>query len=124
MTLDWLAVLPLPPGLLPRSLPSPRRRHLHLPNPQSMNLFVQAPDYGRLTSMHFYAWKKGLKTGMYYLRTRPAADAIPFTIDPASSFSGTGKGDKGKGGGDGVFMAAAFAKEREILGDVCMSCQG
>ena len=39
------------------------------------------PNYGKLTSMHFYGWKKGLKTGMYYLRTRPAVDAIKFTVD-------------------------------------------
>lgn len=48
---------------------------------QSMNLFVQQPNYGKLTSMHFYAWKKGLKTGMYYLRTKAAVDAIKFTVD-------------------------------------------
>ncbi|RCH87499.1 Ribonucleoside-diphosphate reductase large subunit, partial [Rhizopus stolonifer] len=48
---------------------------------QSMNLFTAEPNYGKLTSMHFYAWKKGLKTGMYYLRTRPAVDAIKFTVD-------------------------------------------
>jgi len=48
---------------------------------QSFNLFVAQPDTARLTSMHFYAWKKGLKTGMYYLRTRPAAEAIKFTVD-------------------------------------------
>jgi ribonucleoside-diphosphate reductase subunit M1 len=39
------------------------------------------PTTARLTSMHFYAWKRGLKTGMYYLRTRPKADAIQFTVD-------------------------------------------
>lgn len=39
------------------------------------------PNYGKLTSMHFYGWKRGLKTGMYYLRSRPAADAIKFTVD-------------------------------------------
>ena len=39
------------------------------------------PNYGKLTSMHFYAWKKGLKTGMYYLRTKAATDAIKFTVD-------------------------------------------
>ena len=38
-------------------------------------------EFGKLTSMHFYAWKKGLKTGMYYLRTKGAADAIKFTLD-------------------------------------------
>lgn len=43
---------------------------------QSMNLFVAEPTYGKLSSMHFYSWKRGLKTGMYYLRSRPAVDAI------------------------------------------------
>eukprot|EP01119_Soliformovum_irregulare_P025139 TRINITY_DN9225_c0_g1_i2.p1 TRINITY_DN9225_c0_g1~~TRINITY_DN9225_c0_g1_i2.p1 ORF type:complete len:835 (+),score=270.54 TRINITY_DN9225_c0_g1_i2:34-2538(+) len=47
---------------------------------QSFNVFVSEPTLPRLTSMHFYAWKKGLKTGMYYLRTRPAADPIKFTV--------------------------------------------
>ena len=48
---------------------------------QSLNVFVAEPSFGKLTSLHFYCWKKGLKTGMYYLRTRPAADAIKFTVD-------------------------------------------
>ena len=48
---------------------------------QSLNLFIDQANFGKLTSMHFYAWKKGLKTGMYYLRTRAAADAIKFTVD-------------------------------------------
>ncbi|EKX38227.1 hypothetical protein GUITHDRAFT_158515 [Guillardia theta CCMP2712] len=48
---------------------------------QSLNLFLEAPDTAKLTSMHFYAWRKGLKTGVYYLRTRAAADAIKFTLD-------------------------------------------
>ncbi|KAH7906714.1 ribonucleotide reductase [Hygrophoropsis aurantiaca] len=48
---------------------------------QSLNIHLQSPTLGQLTSMHFYGWKKGLKTGMYYLRTRPAAQAIQFTID-------------------------------------------
>ena len=48
---------------------------------QSLNVHLQAPTLGQLTSMHFYGWKKGLKTGMYYLRTRPAASAIQFTVD-------------------------------------------
>ncbi|ROT47460.1 ribonucleoside-diphosphate reductase subunit alpha [Candidatus Cardinium hertigii] len=47
---------------------------------QSLNLYVKDATMGKLTSMHFYAWKKGLKTGMYYLRTKAAADAIKFTI--------------------------------------------
>mmetsp|Transcript_989 Transcript_989/g.1566 ORF Transcript_989/g.1566 Transcript_989/m.1566 type:complete len:856 (-) Transcript_989:924-3491(-) len=48
---------------------------------QSFNVFMPDPNFGKLTSLHFYAWKKGLKTGMYYLRTRAAADAIKFTVD-------------------------------------------
>jgi ribonucleoside-diphosphate reductase alpha chain len=49
---------------------------------QSLNLFVAEPNYAKLTSMHFYAWKKGLKTGLYYLRTRAPVMAQKFTIDP------------------------------------------
>jgi len=48
---------------------------------QSMNIFMQDPNFGKLTSMHFYAWKKGLKTGMYYLRSQAATAAIKFTLD-------------------------------------------
>ncbi|KAF9048000.1 ribonucleotide reductase alpha subunit [Hymenopellis radicata] len=48
---------------------------------QSLNVHLQAPTLGQLTSMHFYGWKKGLKMGMYYLRTRPAAQAIQVTVD-------------------------------------------
>jgi ribonucleoside-diphosphate reductase alpha chain len=48
---------------------------------QSMNIFMQDPNFGKLTSMHFYAWKKGLKTGMYYLRSQAASAAIKFTLD-------------------------------------------
>jgi len=49
---------------------------------QSMNLFVSEPSYGKLSSMHVFAWKSGLKTGMYYLRTKPKANAQKFTLDP------------------------------------------
>jgi len=48
---------------------------------QSLNIHIAEPSYGKLTSMHFYAWKLGLKTGMYYLRSKPAASAIKFTVD-------------------------------------------
>ena len=51
---------------------------------QSLNIHIPDPNFGKLTSMHFYAWKKGLKTGMYYLRTKPATDAIKFTVDKAA----------------------------------------
>ena len=49
---------------------------------QSLNLFVADPTYAKLTSMHFYAWKQGLKTGCYYLRTKTPVTAQKFTVDP------------------------------------------
>uniref|UniRef100_H3D2J8 Ribonucleoside-diphosphate reductase n=1 Tax=Tetraodon nigroviridis TaxID=99883 RepID=H3D2J8_TETNG len=48
---------------------------------QSLNIHIAEPNYGKLTSMHFYGWKLGLKTGMYYLRTKPAANPIQFTLN-------------------------------------------
>jgi ribonucleoside-diphosphate reductase alpha chain len=51
---------------------------------QSLNVHLTDPNFGKLTSMHFYAWKKGLKTGMYYLRSTAAADAIKFTLDKSA----------------------------------------
>jgi ribonucleoside-diphosphate reductase alpha chain len=48
---------------------------------QSLNIFMENANFGKLTSMHFYGWEKGLKTGMYYLRTKAATDAIKFTIE-------------------------------------------
>ncbi|MGL1886032.1 MAG: ribonucleoside-diphosphate reductase subunit alpha [Reichenbachiella sp.] len=52
---------------------------------QSLNIHLQEPNFGKMTSMHFYAWEKGLKTGMYYLRTKAAADAIKFTVKKESN---------------------------------------
>ena len=49
---------------------------------QSLNLFVESPNFKILSSMHFYGWQRGLKTGMYYLRTRPSSKAMQFTIEP------------------------------------------
>jgi len=46
-----------------------------------LNLFVETPSASKLTSMHFYAWKAGLKTGMYYLRTQAASQAVQFTVE-------------------------------------------
>ena len=48
---------------------------------QSLNVFMENANFGKLSSMHFYAWERGLKTGMYYLRTKAATDAIKFTVD-------------------------------------------
>ena len=55
---------------------------------QSLNVHIQEPNFGKLTSMHFHAWKAGLKTGMYYLRTKAAASAIQFTVDKAAAAQG------------------------------------
>ncbi|MCX6190816.1 MAG: ribonucleoside-diphosphate reductase subunit alpha [Flavobacteriia bacterium] len=52
---------------------------------QSLNIFMENANFGKLTSMHFYGWEKGLKTGMYYLRTKAATDAIKFTVDQVIS---------------------------------------
>lgn len=48
---------------------------------QSLNIHLSDPNFSKITSMHFYAWRMGLKTGMYYLRSRPAVDAIKFTLN-------------------------------------------
>ena len=76
---------------------------------QSFNVFVQDPNYGKLSSMHFYGWKKGLKTGMYYLRSKAAVDAIKFTVDQ-QSLRRKSEADKGK-------EAATPAEPEE-----CLSC--
>ena len=60
-----------------------RQRGYFIDQSQSLNLFMEGATMAKLTSMHFYAWKSGLKTGMYYLRTKSAVDAIKFTLDKA-----------------------------------------
>jgi ribonucleoside-diphosphate reductase alpha chain len=65
---------------------------------QSLNLSMENPTYAKLTSMHFYAWKSGLKTGIYYLRTKAKARPIQFTLDPT--------------------------KYSNKNNEVCLSCQG
>ncbi len=95
--------------------------------------------------MHFYAWKKGLKTGMYYLRTKPAASAIQFTVDKQPVLKKRRKKgpSEGVGGeGRGPMTAASMGEEEEevndedddedgeggdvsaCVDDVCLSCQG
>ncbi len=58
-----------------------RQRGYFIDQSQSLNLFMEGATMAKFTSMHFYAWKSGLKTGMYYLRTKSAVDAIKFTLD-------------------------------------------
>ena len=62
-----------------------RHRGYFIDQSQSLNLFMENANYSKLTSMHFYAWKSGLKTGMYYLRTKSAVDAIKFTLSKDSA---------------------------------------
>jgi ribonucleoside-diphosphate reductase alpha chain len=59
-----------------------RDRGVFVDQMQSMNLFMSNPNYKKLTSMHFYAWKKGLKTGIYYLRSKSSSSAGKFSVDP------------------------------------------
>jgi ribonucleoside-diphosphate reductase alpha chain len=59
-------------------------RGVYICQSQSMNLFVADPDYAKLTSMHFYAWNKGLKTGIYYLRTKAPVAAQQFTVEASA----------------------------------------
>ena len=90
---------------------------------QSLNVYLADPSYGKLTSLHFYTWKKGLKTGMYYMRSRPAAEAIKFTVDVERLLSSTGfntktpaellEGDENNDGNTG-------RKEEEG----CVACSG
>ena len=64
---------------------------------QSLNIHMEAPNFGKLSSMHFYGWKAGLKTGMYYLRSRAAVNAVKFTVEqPGTSFSVQGEKEKAR----------------------------
>jgi len=56
---------------------------------QSLNLYMPNPEHRKMTAMHFYGWEKGLKTGQYYLRSRPAVDAIKFTVNMESLLAAT-----------------------------------
>jgi len=81
-------------------------RGVFIDQSQSLNCFIETPDYDKLTSMHFHAWRRGLKTGMYYLRTKPAASAIKFTVDSTTLRSKT--------------ATSATQQEEE---EMCLSCQ-
>jgi len=61
---------------------------------QSLNVHIAEPNFGKMSSMHFYGWKQGLKTGMYYLRTKPAAQAIKFTVDKSKVTAAVTSGEK------------------------------
>jgi len=91
---------------------------------QSLNLFIQNANFAKLTSMHFYAWEKGLKTGMYYLRTKAAVDAIKFTVDQSAL-----QQPKGEAAATSVEEISAEQRMSEIScsldnPDACESCSG
>ncbi|XP_074591512.1 ribonucleoside-diphosphate reductase large subunit-like [Curcuma longa] len=85
-------------------------RGCYIDQSQSLNIHMDQPNFGKLTSLHFYAWSKGLKTGMYYLRSRAAADAIKFTVD-TSALGKTEQVEKG----DEITCALENREE-------CMAC--
>ena len=83
---------------------------------QSLNLYSPDPTFRKLSSMHFYAWSRGLKTGQYYLRTRPAADAQQFSIDISTSGAGSSSGEVGAG------AAASASASSADSGVECTVC--
>jgi ribonucleoside-diphosphate reductase alpha chain len=71
-------------------------RGAYIDQSQSLNIYLSDPSFSKISSMHFYAWKSGLKTGMYYLRSRPAVDAIKFTLNVEELIKATEGGDVDK----------------------------
>ncbi|KAJ2590646.1 ribonucleotide-diphosphate reductase subunit rnr1 [Coemansia sp. RSA 1722] len=98
---------------------------------QSLNIHMDNPNYQKLTSMHFYGWKKGLKTGMYYLRTKPATDAIKFTVD-AEKIGTAVRANAKKNAAEEDPASKMTAEEEELARlqcsienrDACMMCSG
>jgi len=87
---------------------------------QSLNIFMNEANFGKLTSMHFYAWNKGLKTGMYYLRTKSASNAIQFTVEKQAEVHGAP---------DAATIADAEKKAQDMACSLdnpegCESCSG
>ena len=94
-------------------------RGAYIDQSQSFNVFLIDANFGKLTSLHFYAWKKGLKTGMYYLRTQAAAQAIQFTVDPTQAASSSKTLTEG---GEGESKARAQMVCSLQNKDECLSC--
>lgn len=85
-------------------------RAVFIDQSQSMNLFLETPNYQVMTAMHFYAWNKGLKTGMYYLRTKSKAKVQQFTIEPTSAMDLAN------------LKSTVIKKVQECNDEVCTSC--
>ncbi|KAB1201076.1 Ribonucleoside-diphosphate reductase large subunit [Morella rubra] len=92
-------------------------RGCYIDQSQSLNIYMDQPDPGKLTSLHFYAWSKGLKTGMYYLRTRAAADAIKFTVDISSLNNETAERVDDDSNADTAEVLCSLQNREE-----CMAC--
>lgn len=116
-----------------------RHRGYFIDQSQSLNLFMENANLSKLTSMHFYAWKSGLKTGMYYLRTKSAVDAIKFTLQKETKKEPTqvaaqaaevmqqeSKSPLAVGQEEGALtpeeLRALIAQSKESEGDDCLMC--
>lgn len=86
---------------------------------QSLNLFVEEPNFAKLTSMHFHSWKRGLKTGMYYLRTKSAADAIKFTVEKEEQMISEGISSQADGSREKKMADITCSLENK---DECTAC--
>lgn len=98
-------------------------RGAYIDQSQSLNIHIAEPNYGKLTSMHFNAWKLGLKTGMYYLRTKPAAQAIQFTVDKqklAKNTAVNGSSTNGTSKDNSANIAAMVCSLQNK--DECLAC--
>ena len=89
---------------------------------QSLNVHIENANFAKLTSMHFYGWKKGLKTGMYYLRTKAATDAIKFTVDKAQLGQPTEKTEEMSP--EDYKKMVEVARVASENGDDCDMCSG
>ena len=115
-----------------------RQRGYFIDQSQSLNLFMENANFSKLTSMHFYAWKSGLKTGMYYLRTKSAVDAIKFTLkkeakkEPDTTYAGVETISAANAASIPVApesssltpeeLRALIAQSKEGEGDDCLMC--
>ncbi|HET8854711.1 MAG TPA: ribonucleoside-diphosphate reductase subunit alpha, partial [Salinimicrobium sp.] len=117
-----------------------RHRGYFIDQSQSLNLFMENANFSKLTSMHFYAWKSGLKTGMYYLRTKSAVDAIKFTLSkenkkadlPSKETAAETQKEQIPESGKGIIpettslspeeLRALIAQSKEAEGDDCLMC--
>jgi ribonucleotide reductase alpha subunit len=91
---------------------------------QSLNLWLEEPNYNTLTSMHFYSWTRGLKTGIYYLRRKAKHQAQQFTIEPESVSKESKEGkEKNEGDGENIsFNKYNIGSENGSDENACMMC--